>query len=87
MLKILIALFFLAPLLNASDRAMFIGVGAWPVYGINESANNERSLGYGLKANAVYTNLLGDYVHLELGLAYAKEKHDQDIPSYFESDM
>lgn len=87
MLKLLVSLIFLATVLNASDKTMFIGVGAGPVYGINESANSERSLGYDFKANAVYTNLLGNYIHLELGLAYAKEKHDKDIPSYFESDM
>ena len=71
----------------SADNTLYVGVGAGPFYGINEAANNERSPGFSMKANAVYTNLLDDYISLELSLAYARESHDRNIPSYFKSDM
>lgn len=87
MYKIFVAIFLLCLSAKANDKTMFIGVGAGPVYGINETSNKERSLGFDIKANAVYTNLLGPYVALEVGLGYAKENHDKGVPSWFKSDM
>ena len=87
MYKLLVALFLITMTLSANDKTMFVGIGAGPLYGVNETATAERSLGFDLKANAVYTNLLGPYISLELGVAYGQENHNKDIPSWFKTDL
>ena len=87
MLKILVSIFLLASLNLVADNTLFVGVGAGPLYGINESSLYERNPGFSIKANAVYTNLLGEYVSLEFSLAYARESQPESVPSTFESNM
>lgn len=63
------------------DRVLFVGAGGGFVYGLNETPDSERGFGGNFRLNAVYTNVLGQWVSAEIGFNYMWE--DQETLSGF----
>jgi hypothetical protein len=58
------------------DQVLFVGAGGGINYGVSETPSGERSLGQNIRINAVYTNLIGQWVSAELGFNYMWEEQE-----------